>query len=174
MNLKMKFVFVVAAVMFSGAVMAKGKTKHKKTGTKETIKLLEAYAQRTIPGTPGGLPPASFHFVIIWGGATYPESFFWRGENGWLTCKTEKAHKITKNEIRNFPPNMEYATLAVGGDEMHKGDTLLLTPIKGGKFPVPAEIPKDAKNTLYYKTGGSKWIAFPIKNIIKKKDVAMP
>jgi hypothetical protein len=48
---------------------------------------------------------------------------------------------------------------------------LELIPMTGGKFPVPAEIPVEARNTLYYKTAGSGWLAFPVKTITKKVDI---
>jgi hypothetical protein len=49
-----------------------------------------------------------------------------------------------------------------------KGTNLLLTPVTGGRFPIPAEIPDSARNTLFYKTAGSNWIALPVNKIAKK------
>ncbi len=166
--------FAVGALMLCMPFITEGKGTHKKKATKEHFKLLEAYTQRVLPGIPGGsLPDAGYHFIIVWHGTSNLESCFWRGENGWLTCNIEKAHKISPKDARNFPPGMDYRTEPVTGDEVHKGDTISLTPIKGGKFAIPKEIPATAKNTLYYKSGGSKWLAFPVKTIGKKRDIAM-
>lgn len=137
------------------------------------FKVLEAYSQRTVPGAPGGQAKTAYHFIIIWENAKYPETFFWRGENGWMTCNMVKAHKIRKKD-KSVPAGIDYTTEFAAGDAIHKGDTLQLTPMSGGKFPIPDEIPKNAKNTLYFKTGGSGWLSFPVKNISKKPDIVMP
>ncbi len=147
---------------------AKKETKKKE---KAYFKLLEASAQKTVPGIPGAQPKTNYKFIIIWQGAKYPETFFWRGENGWLTCSILKAHKQKSKTKGTF--GVDYKTESASGDNIHTGDTLQLTPIVGGKFPIPAEIPADAKNSLYFKTGGSAWLSFPVKNITKKPDVIM-
>jgi hypothetical protein len=78
----------------------------------------------------------------------------------------DKAHKPKDSK--------DYLTESISNDQVHKGDTLSLKPIRGGKFPIPAEIPETAKNTLFYKVAGSKWLAFPVTTITRKRDVAMP
>jgi hypothetical protein len=90
-----------------------------------------------------------------------------------MTCKIEKAHRV-KGPDTNVPKGLDYIAEMVNGDQIHKGDTLEVTPVKGGRYPIPAEIPATAKNTLYYKVGGSKWLSFPVKNISTKPDVARP
>ncbi len=123
------------------------------------VKLLAAYSQQILPGIPGGTAETAYHFVAVWQNAKMPESFFWRGENGWLTCETLKA---TAKGVKKTAGAMQYTTKELTGD-IKKWDTLMLNPIKGGKFPVPAAISPAVKNTLYYKTNGSKWIAVPVK-----------
>ncbi len=137
------------------------------------FKLLEAYTQRTVEGREGGVGNTDYHFVIIWQGASYPETFFWRGENGFMPCNVEKVRKITKRTAAT-PKGVYYTQLYGMGDQLKKGDTLMLTPQKGGKFPIPAEIPQKAKNTLFYKTGGSAWLQFAVKAIAKKQDIMAP
>lgn len=171
MNKQLKLVLGILAFCVSFCVTAEGAIKHKKKAIKDHFKLLEAYTQRTLPGIPGGNPPeAGYHFIIIWGSPI--ESCFWRGDNGWLTCNIQRAHKINRKDSRNIP-GMDYS-IEEGGEQLHKGDTVALTPVRGGKFPIPKEIPVTAKNTLYYTTAGSGWIAFPVKTITKKRDVPMP
>lgn len=176
--MKLKFLLFIlpAFVVLSSEAQTKTKVKTKRKKVVKTTSyftLLEAYTQNTMPGTPGGLQETGHHFVIKWQTATYPETFFWRGENGWMTCKIEKASKITGDRT-NVPRGMDYRTRMVTGDDIKKGDTLMLTPIRGGRFPIPPEIPETAKNTLFFKTGGSKWLAFPVKTIGKKPDIMMP
>lgn len=105
--------------------------------------------------------PGNF-FVVRWEGAGYPETMFWRGDGGWLTCRIEKAHKV------NTKGKPDYIVEELATDNIRKGDTLMLTPLTGGRFPIPTEIPEQAKNTLYYKVNGSKWLAFPVSKITKK------
>ncbi len=171
-NLKLAVSIVMLCLpVFAGA---KTKVKAKKAAPKAHFKLLEAYSQRTLPGVPGGAAPeVANHFVIIWQTTGNLETCFWRGDNGWMTCRIDKAHKINPKDGRHYPPGVDYVM-----DEMYegakKGDTLMLTPVRGGKFAVPAEIPATAYNTIFYKAGGSKWLSFPVKEITKKKDVPMP
>lgn len=121
-------------------------------------KLITAYTQ-TIPQSKQSNPPmAGYFFVVKWEETTPPETFFWRGEGGWLTCRIEKACKKGKT----------YVGKTIALDKIRKGTQLLLTPLTGGRFPVPPEIPDSARNTLYYKTGGSGWIAFHVNKIAKK------
>ncbi len=143
------------------------------TKPKVYFKLLEAYTQRTVAGREGGMANTDYHFVIIWQGAAYPETFFWRGENGFLPCNIEKVSKITKRTA-NLPKGMDYQVLEGMGDQLKKGDTLILTPVKGGKFAVPAEVPEKAKNTLFFKTGTSGWLSYAVKKIAKKQDIMAP
>jgi hypothetical protein len=163
----------LAGLSLSATAQTKVKSKSKAVAKKDNFRLLEAYSQRTLPGIPNGPVEVGYHFIVIWQNAKYPETFFWRGDNGWMTCKIEKAHSVTGHDT-NVPKGLDYGTEFVTGDQIHKGDTLALTPVKGGRYPIPAEIPATAKNTLYYKVGGSKWLSFPVKNIGKKPDVAMP
>ncbi len=137
----------------AGTVSAISKKK-----PKPHFKLIEAYT-KTIPETEQSNPPMEGHFFKIrWESSSYPETFFWRGEGGWFTCSIEATSKV-KN-VRT--------TKQITNDKIRKGDTLMLMPLTGGRFPIPAEIPETAKNTLYYKVAGSKWLAFPVKNITKK------
>lgn len=149
----------------------------KKMAPKADMKLIEAYTQNLLPGMPGGEVKNETHIVIIWKGSTYPDAIFWRGAGGFMPCNIEKAHKLTPSELASFPPGMAYNTESLSSDQIHKGDTLMLTPMKGGKYPIPAVIPKNAKNTLFYTIGHtekSKWLAFPVSKIGTRQDVPMP
>ncbi len=173
--MKIKILLLLAAFSLglSTAVQAKKKAKKKQAAS---FTLVEAYTQRVVPGIRPGAgqpaPPATTSFVIVWQAATYPETFFWRGDVGWLSCRIDKAHKVT-GKLRSPVPK-DYTTENVTGDQIHKGDTLLLTPVTGGRFPIPAEIPETAKNTLFFKTGGSKWLSFHVDAITKKRDIVLP
>ncbi len=169
MRSKYLLIFVLLLILPAADIRAKNMPKKKQ---KTYIKLLEASSQKILPGSPGGQVKTNYRFILIWEGDQYPETFFWRGDNGWLTCKLEKAHKIKKKD-HNVPAGEDYRT-DPGTAEIHKGDTLKLTPVAGGKFPIPAEIPKTAKKTLFFKTDGSRWLSFPVNKMVKKPDVATP
>ncbi len=173
--MKLRYALPLLALMIiaSDSFARTGATKSKKA-QKGAIKLVEAYTQRTIPGIPGGKTVTETNFVIVWTSATNPKSFFWRGDNGWLNCNTLRAHKVSAKAAASMPPGIIYNTEEVPFDQIKKGDTLLLTPVKGGKYAVPAEVPATAKNKLYYQYGGSKWLSLAIDNIGKKPDIAMP
>lgn len=170
-GMKLKYFICWCILSLGCAGTAYSRTVNKKH--KEEIKLVEAYTQRTIPGVQGAAPQVSTHFILIWEGAKYPETFFWRGENGWLPCNMVRAHRAAKGAAK-LSPEIDYMSEPISANKIHKGDTLQLTPVSGGKFPVPAGIPDSAKNMLYYKIAGSGWLGFPIKNIGRKRDIAMP
>lgn len=125
---------------------------------KANVKLISAYTRKIAPSEQTNPPMAGSFFVLRWNEASYPETMFWRGENGWLTCKIERAVKR----------GGAYKGGEVDIEKIKKNDILFITPLTGGRFPVPAEIPETAKNTLFYKTAGSAWIAFPVKKLSKK------
>lgn len=139
-----------------------GIASHATAKSKAKMKLVTAYS-RYIPEAEQTSPAMLGQFIVVrWEHTSYPETVFWRGENGWLSCRIEKAHKTTvKGKVSYVGIETDIATI-------HKGDTLLLTPVTGGRFPIPAEIPEKAKNTVFYKTAGSGWLAFPVKKIEKK------
>lgn len=151
MNLK-KILFVLFT-FFSATIFAQ------EAGTrKANIKLVSAFSKK-IPESAQSNPPKSGEFFVIkWNEGSYPESVFWRGQGGWLTCNIEKAVK-KGGSYKGVPIEME---------KIKKGQLLLFTPVTGGRFPIPSEIPENAKNTIFYKTAGSAWIAFQVKKISKK------
>ena len=173
--MNIKLFACAAALIIAAQAEAKTPVKHKKNAVKGNFTLVEAFNQKTLSGKNSSAPPpVDDHFIIVWQAATYPETFFWRGQSGFLPCNIEKAHKISSKDAKKYPPGMEYVTEAISGDAIHKGDTLELTPLTRGKYAIPAEIPKDSKQTLYYKTGGSAWQAFPVKTITRKHDLVRP
>ena len=146
MRMRCFFLFVLLAVLNGGESFAAKKQKAYAT--------LVSARKAQAPAANGKMNPTT-ELVIVWNSSTYPESFFWRGENGWLPCRIQKYKKgasVTEaNDIEN--------------GRVHKGDTLLLIPTSGGKFAIPAEIPETAKNTLYYKTGGGKWLSLKVGKV---------
>ena len=167
--MKTKFFILVSCLTLGAMVQAQSRCWGKKKD--KNMKLVSAYSQKTVPGIPGAQAKTSYQFIVIWEGRHYPETFFWRGENGWLNCRMLKAHKIATG---NTSDGDRYSTDFVIAATLHRRDTLELTPMPGGKFPIPSEIPTSARNTLFYKTGGSGWLAFPVKKITAKPDKLMP
>ena len=157
MTIRYFLCFFILGIIISDTAAASSKAKKKQ---KTHFALIEAYNKKMPVAEPGAPPMTGDHFVIKWNDTNYPETFFWRGESGWLSCKVDKVHKAVKAGGYTADPAI--------GDQVHKGDTLMLSPVTGGRFPIPKEIPTSAKNTLFYKTGGSEWLAFPVKTIAKK------
>lgn len=158
MNAKRLLLLSLLTLVAIGTTFATAKTR-KKTN----IKLVTAYT-KSIPEEEQSNPQMQGTFIVIkWDHTTYPETMFWRGQAGWFTCQIDKAHKVVKNK------KTEYTTEAVQIDQVKKRDTLFITPLKGGRFAIPAEIPEKAKNTLFYKTAGNPtWQSFVVSSITKK------
>jgi hypothetical protein len=155
----------------AGFLHAQTKAGAVKNGV-SNAKLIEATSQRIVGGARGQQPHTQYSIVLVWKGSQKPATFFWRGDNGWWGCSTGRGHKMGR---KANPMNPDYTATSLNFPEIKKGDTLLITPAPGGKFPIPAEIPATAKNTLYYQLGSSKqWYALPVKNMIKKKDLQAP
>lgn len=138
---------------------------------KPYLTLLESYSQQTISGRRVGARPTSTHFIIVWKGSRFPEFFFWRGDGGFAACTIMRAHKVIAKP-RNFPKRIDYTIEEISTKDIHKGDTLELTPGINGQLPV--EIPQRSINTLFFKTGSNNWLSFPVKNIAKKHAITMP
>lgn len=162
--------YFVCALAILGALTTQAQAAHKKAVKKKPVRvknkyfrLLEAYSQKAEKNR-AAPPQTGTHFIIVWSAATYPETFFWRGDNGWLNCRMERAKKATGKHAAG----VNYVLNNTSAGDIHAGDTLMLSPITGGKFPIPAEIPADVKNMLFFKTGGSQWLSYPV-NVIAKK-----
>ena len=164
----------LCVLVMSFAVAGNAKTQKKVAQKKNRpyFILLEAFTQHMLPAKAHTTPTTGEHFIIVWEAAKYPETFFWRGDYGWLPCKIMNAHKVVCKSP-DFPEGMDYTISHVKGDDIHVGDTLELTPMLRGNFPIPNEIPKDATNTLFYRAGKSAWQSFPVKEIAMKPDITM-
>jgi len=134
---------------------------------KNWISVLESTAQRILPGRRESGISTNYHFIVIWKEKASPASFFWRGQNGWLSCNIQKVHKAKQGAM--YTPDAAGLTASI-----HKGDTLELIPVTGGRFPVPAQIPDSAVNTLFFKTTNTGWHYYAFKKLTQKPDIIMP
>lgn len=174
MKLNLSTGFLVATIVV--AFTACAQTKKSSGNSSKDMKLLEATKQKLLPGVPGGEIEVKYRFVVIWKTSDKPETFFWRGEDGWLNCEVNKVHKNARHQQDQNGEELWYTSEQVSFDNVKKGDTLELIPVTGGKFPIPEEIPETAKNTIYYKTVKTKttWLSLPVKTIKKMPSIAMP
>lgn len=139
---------------------------------KSCARLLKGVSQRTVRGVRGMEPLMQYRFIVVWKSEDVPLCFFWRAAGGWMSCAMGKAHKLPgKHTAADIFP---YTAERISTENIQKGDTLELTPINGGKFPIPADIPANAHNTLYFKTANTGWLSLPVKKISKQPDVIMP
>ncbi len=136
------------------------------------MKVIETFSQRTLPGVRGMKPVTDYHFIMLWQNKLAPSPVFWRGDNGWLSCNVAKVHKNKMPKAKREMQDPDY--ISAGNGPIKKGDTIEIMPIRGGKFPIPAEIPVEAKNTLFFKTAKSNWLSFPLKKISSKPDIILP
>jgi hypothetical protein len=154
-------------VLFTGSLLlsfflafivnAKAKTSAIGSG-KVCAKLIEAYSQRTIPGTQESPIITKLGFQVKWLCSERPTSFFWKGKDGWMTCIVSKIKDGEKTEI--------------APEDVKKGDVLELEPIKGGKFPMVKSAAK-LKEVILFKTNKSNWRYLSVGKISKKPDIIM-
>lgn len=154
----------------------KGNTSKATKGyTDKKPTLLQATTQKTLPGRPESEPHTERNFVIVWNSSEEPQGFFWRGNGTWEPCNINsvKNYKplVVKDDGRPFDMNYDRD---FDDRNYAKGDTLELYVTTGDKHPVPAEVPADATNTLFYKKADNKWHALPVNNITKLPTIAMP
>lgn len=181
MSIRYLLCLLMVSFTLAGNAQTKKKVATKKAVTKKVpakakpyFVVLEAFNQNILPVKAHTTPTTGEHFIIVWEAPKYPETFFWRKDSSvWLPCKIMKAHKVVCKSP-DFPEGMEYSISHVKGDDIHPGDTLELTPMLRGKFPIPTEIPKYAKNTLFFRAGKSPWLSLPVKEIGTKPDITMP
>lgn len=162
-------------LLFGISACAQSKKTKSTTSGSSYANLVEANSQRSLPGMRGAEPSTEYHFVIVWTSKQKPETFFWRGQEGWMPCNVSKVHLIKGKKPGNYS-DMEawYSTEDINLSAVSKGDTLELVPVAGGKYPTPAEVPQTVTNTVFFKTTKTNWLRLPVKNIAVKKAVAMP
>ncbi len=165
--MKVKNIFFATFFLFIAVANTAAQTTVSKK-RKQCVKLLDAYAIHAVPAVPGEPIKTENHFVVVWKDTKYPEAFFWRGAGGWQNCEISLAHRVPGGK-HHAATTIDYTTEPLART-IHKGDTLELMPVAGGKFPIPGEIPKSARNTLYYKTEGGKWMPLRIKKIEQKTE----
>jgi hypothetical protein len=150
-----------AVVALTACAQSKKSTMAATNNNKEYVTLIESTKELTRHVK----PQTEYHFVLRWESNTPPESFYWRETEGVQDCMIIKATKVRDVVNKKSAREHWYSSTAIVTDQIKKGDTLLLIPQRGGKYPVPDEIPASAQNTLFYKTASSNWMALPIKNI---------
>lgn len=169
----MKGVFILFSTLI--LLMGVGCTSviaKKKKSEKVQAQVVEAYTRESIPAQKGGLPVLNQQIVILWQYKSHPESFYWRGDAGWASCRVDKAKKIV-NPRKKLPFGLLYDLELIKLDSVKYGDTLMITPIKGAVSTLPSEIHDSVRNSLFFKTSGSKWIKLPVQEITKKRTMKM-
>ncbi len=163
---------ICTAAMLTACAQTK-KTVVVKSGA-TYAKTIEATEQTTLPGRKESEPVRTQKILLVWKQKETPQTFYWRGEDGWTDCTVSKASKNNKKAPRyQFGENW-YDTKNIGLDKIKKGDTLELTITPGGKNVIPAGITADMKNRLFFKTAKTGWLYLPVEKFIKRPPVAMP
>jgi len=135
-------------------------------------KLIEAYSQEKLSGVPGGSGSIDLKFILKWTGKVAPEFIYWKGTGDVVQCRVERAHKVVERP-RDMPAGIDYFFERNSQSFVSSGDTIMVSAMKGVIEKAPSSVMRGARNTLYVRSGG-KWSATSVKNIIKKKAVAMP
>lgn len=168
------FTFLLAmclAVVMSACAQPK-KTSSKKQSLHAAV--LEARRQRLVSAMPGAQPINNYRILVIWQSTKAPQSFFWRGEDGWINCLVNEVHK-RQGVVNKEMEELWYTAAEIAPEKIKKNDTLELIPMPGGRFATPAEIPAQARNTLFFQLlNDTKWQALPVHKFKQLKDMQGP
>ena len=164
--------FRITAIALTGFLSVTSCAQSKKAAVgpaKGYATLIEATSQRTIPGIRDAEIETVYKFVIIWQSNEQPRDFFWKAPGIWQNCSVNKVQKSTSKSGNGD----WYITEGYAANQLRKGDTLELIPLKGGKFPIPAVIPSDLNNVIIFKSNKSNWRQIPVGKITRKPDIIM-
>jgi hypothetical protein len=167
MKSKLIIYSLLLVLNFATVAIAQTADKGVKSGARY-VKLLHAYSQGAQSSAAVGQAANKYSIIMVWKGAEAPSTLFWRGDAGWWPCKIAKAHKAAKKNITKY--NVPFVTSPLSPGDIIKGDTLAITAMPGGKFPIPTEIPKKATNTLFFKADGSGWLSVHVKKVTKLEE----
>lgn len=166
--------YPVIAVLLISSCAATARTRKKTPVRSQNPRLIEATVQRTMPGRQEAQPMTTYRMVIVWNSPQTPETFFWRPEGDqWMTCQVTRIRKKPKTSPQD-PTGLWYATEIIRLEDIHKGDTLELVPIPGGRDIMPAAARKNGVKSIYYHTAGGGWQTVPVSAFRKLPNLIMP
>ena len=87
-----------------------------------------------------------------------------------MICRIEKLAKKREKYPSDSNP---FTSTEIAPGKIKKGDTLQVTPIKEGKFPIPTEIPSNLENAILFKTNKSNWMHLAVKNFTRLPDIIL-
>jgi hypothetical protein len=160
MRLGIGNIFVLFLILCSTACAQQKKTV---TNGKNYATLQRAVVNRTLPGRREGKIESQYRFNMVWQSSQTPTTFFYKAPNVWMNCSVNK-HSIVEGSQK---------ATEIALENIRKGDTIELIPIKGGKFPIPSDIPESLNNVILFKINKSNWHYVSISNY-EKADVSMP
>jgi len=169
----------IPILTFSALITISACAQTKKTSAVQAgssyAKLVECAEQTTLPGRQEGEPVTTKRMVIVWKSTTKPETFVWRGEDGWTECRISKVrkNKTASKPKYEFGENW-YTTTDISPEKIKKGDTIELIPSYGGKTPIPEAITPQMTNRIFFKTKSTAWLYVSVNSCIKRPSIAMP
>jgi hypothetical protein len=164
LHLKMKR--LLQAFIFMSAI---GATKAQAQQLRNGVPFLNIIESLQLKPAVGNGNKVDYRFVAVWQAKESPSYFFWRNATGsWLDCRVAKITTEGVAKPKNSKKIDWYKAIEVQLDEIKKGDTIELAPTYGGRYPIPPEIPANAKNTIFFRTTTSMWLQAPVKKLVKK------
>jgi hypothetical protein len=136
------------------------------------LRFLEGNVRRFLPGRPESEPVTEHRFLVRWMARSGPQSFFWKQGNTWQDCRISRARRMKYSN--KDASSRWYDTEDITPEKVRRGDTLEIFPMAGGKFAIPAKVPRSVKNALVFRTGKNKWQYLPVTRIKTLPDVTMP
>lgn len=172
MNMKQPVTIILTAMAFALNACAQSKPV---AGIKSGIgyvSQVESVTQKLPEGEGDGYTDIQRRFVIVWKGKQPPETFYWRGTDGWLDCAVAKVTKKKTKALPNYKKGENWYTKKdISLEKIKKGDTLELIVVHGGRNTIPEEIPATTTNKIFFKTATTGWLYFPVTKTIKRPDI---
>jgi hypothetical protein len=168
----MKFLYLASLLLVVGIAAGPSCAQAKKTSLssgKGYAKIWESYSQKVIPGVRGQEITTEYQFLVIWQSTQKPETFFWKSPEAWMNCAVYRLHKKKAKDNTNT----WFQTEEIDLEKVRKGDTLVLVPVKGGKFVIPTTVPSSLKNIILFKTTKSNWLFLQLNKMTKLPDIIM-
>ena len=162
-------------VGLAACAQSKKSNKTKASSTKKSKTAyavhLESLTERILPGRQETEPTTNVYHIVIWKSTQLPEAFYWKDNSIWTPCAVSKAHASKKK----LTGELKYTTEDINVEQIKNGDTLMLTAFPAeGKNVIPAEVPRNAKSTIYYKTAKTNWLPIPVTKYRELPDIIMP
>lgn len=151
------FLSVLAASVWMGTGCGAQRHTPKQKSIEKSLPIVVISHSSRAPVSTDAYQNTQHQFVIRWNIKEAPESFFWRPqEGGWHTTLARQASKKAGAVITKKSCAWCVST-DIQLQDIKFGDTLILTPVYGGRDVIPEAVENSPGNSIYYKLEKGDW-----------------